>query len=149
MPKGYTTPRNVICQICGSQFVTRHAQGKYCSPKCQREGWRGHWRNYNERVRDYRVESNRRRYAADPERTTARIDAYRKTERGALMERAHIAVWSAIAAAKLKKQPCEICGNPRTDGHHDDYSKPLAVTWLCRKHHAERHRMLRAAAAAE
>lgn len=65
------------------------------------------------------------------------------------MERAHIAVWSAIAAAKLKKQPCEICGNPRTDGHHDDYSKPLAVTWLCRKHHAERHRMLRAAAAAE
>lgn len=40
----------------------------------------------------------------------------------------------------LKQMPCEICGNLKTDAHHDDYTKPLEVKWLCRKHHAEHHR---------
>jgi len=25
-------------------------------------------------------------------------------------------------------------------GHHEDYSKPFEVIWLCRFHHKERHR---------
>lgn len=40
----------------------------------------------------------------------------------------------------LIKQPCEVCGNVKSDGHHDDYSKPLEVRWLCRVHHMELHR---------
>jgi hypothetical protein len=39
--------------------------------------------------------------------------------------------------------PCVVCGNPKTDGHHEDYSKVLDVVWLCRKHHMERHDELR------
>lgn len=46
---------------------------------------------------------------------------------------------------KLVKQPCEVCGSPDSVKHHDDYSKPLDVRWLCRPHHAELHRKLRAA----
>jgi hypothetical protein len=34
------------------------------------------------------------------------------------------------------------CGRPRPDGHHEDYSKPLMVTWLCRKCHMELHRKM-------
>jgi hypothetical protein len=49
-------------------------------------------------------------------------------------------------SGRLKKLPCEVCGNPKSDGHHDDYAKPLDVKWLCRKHHAERHRAMRGGA---
>jgi len=37
--------------------------------------------------------------------------------------------------ANLTRQPCEVCGDPNTYMHHDDYSKPLEVRWLCPKHH--------------
>ena len=41
----------------------------------------------------------------------------------------------AIRGGTLIKMPCEICGNPKAEKHHDDYSKPLEVRWLCMKHH--------------
>lgn len=47
---------------------------------------------------------------------------------------------NAIYAGKLIRQPCEVCSVSETHAHHDDYSKPLDVRWLCRKHHAEHHR---------
>mgnify|MGYP001608542312 CR=1 FL=1 len=49
-------------------------------------------------------------------------------------------VRSAVKAGKLQKLPCEVCGAIKTHGHHDDYSKPLEVRWLCQKHHFELHR---------
>lgn len=49
---------------------------------------------------------------------------------------AHDVFAAAIRAGKITRLPCEVCGSPKTDGHHEDYSKPLSVRWLCRKHHA-------------
>lgn len=40
---------------------------------------------------------------------------------------------------KLLQQPCEVCGNPNSQKHHDDYSQPLIVRWLCRDHHLQFH----------
>ena len=40
---------------------------------------------------------------------------------------------------KLEPQGCKICGEP-AQKHHEDYSKPLEVTWFCRQHHLEHHR---------
>lgn len=46
----------------------------------------------------------------------------------------------AVYAGKIKKLACEMCGDPKTHGHHEDYSKPLDVRWLCAKHHMFVHR---------
>lgn len=54
--------------------------------------------------------------------------------------KAQYALGNNVSRGKIKRQPCEVCGNPKTHGHHDDYSKPLEVRWLCPKHHAETHR---------
>lgn len=53
--------------------------------------------------------------------------------------KAHNAVNNAIKRGLLFSQPCEVCGNPNTHGHHDDYAKPLNVRWLCAEHHKEWH----------
>lgn len=53
---------------------------------------------------------------------------------------AHSAVRQAIMKGTLKKQPCEICGETKSEAHHDDYDKPLDIRWLCKKCHTEWHR---------
>jgi ribosomal protein S27AE len=61
-------------------------------------------------------------------------------ERNPLKRAAHIAVGNAIRDGKLNRKPCEKCGTEKSQAHHDDYTKPLYVRWLCTKHHAEWHR---------
>ena len=47
----------------------------------------------------------------------------------------------AIKTGLLKRMPCVVCNNIfKIHAHHEDYSKPLEVVWLCVKHHAQRHR---------
>ena len=52
---------------------------------------------------------------------------------------ARVALNYAVNNGKLKRLPCEVCGDPKSDGHHPNYSMPLEVNWLCRKHHSKLH----------
>jgi hypothetical protein len=54
--------------------------------------------------------------------------------------RAHQVISSAIRTGKLKPQPCRVCGSLVSHVHHEDYSKPLDVDWLCAAHHRAVHR---------
>jgi hypothetical protein len=53
------------------------------------------------------------------------------------------AVRKAVRNGVLVRQPCEVCGNEKSEGHHDDYSRLLVVRWLCGTHHKLFHRLLR------
>lgn len=113
------------------------------------------------RVKKHRSENIEKTRAYDrqrgglPHRVSAR-KAYARTEAHKLSCRkanlkyiknnpkkreAQIKVGNAIKSGKLIKQPCEVCGSTkRIHAHHDDYSKPLEVRWLCPKHHSEWHK---------
>jgi hypothetical protein len=112
----------------------KRGKGKCCSRSCasalaaanrdQSEASNNNWKG------DAAIQSlaqRRRRYKAmNPEKNAA-----------------HVAVKSAIRSGVLERSPCEVCGETKVEGHHDDYSKPLDVRWLCRKHHLEHHRAMK------
>jgi hypothetical protein len=53
--------------------------------------------------------------------------------------RAQKLMTEALRDGRLTRQPCLVCGNPRSEGHHPDYRFPLKVYWLCRRHHSQVH----------
>jgi len=62
--------------------------------------------------------------------------------------RAREKVYAAIRSGRLERRPCEVCGDIKSESHHEDYDKPLEVNWLCRKHHIELHKRKKIATAA-
>jgi hypothetical protein len=56
---------------------------------------------------------------------------------------AHGAVYAALKSGELVRGPCEQADygdcHGRIEGHHDDYSKPVDVRWLCSTHHRRLH----------
>ena len=44
----------------------------------------------------------------------------------------------ALWRGELKRGNCEKCGK-LGEAHHEDYSRPLEVRWLCPQHHLEVH----------
>lgn len=64
---------------------------------------------------------------------------YRKN-RDPIKVQARLEVNKAINRKELMRLPCEFCGSSEDiEGHHEDYTKPLEVIWLCQKHHHEHH----------
>lgn len=57
--------------------------------------------------------------------------------------KAHTTLNNAVRDGRLDKEPCGICGDINSQAHHEDYSKPLDVIWLCDKHHKEKHKQLK------
>jgi len=45
-----------------------------------------------------------------------------------------------IKRGKLTKGPCEVCGSPEVESHHDDYDQPRNVRWFCKAHHRALHK---------
>lgn len=59
---------------------------------------------------------------------------------------AQAALRAAIKRGIVEPQSCVVCGDPKAEAHHPDYSKPADVVWLCRRHHKAEHRAMTAEA---
>lgn len=74
--------------------------------------------------------------AYDCQRGSRQTDEYRRRykEENPIKDGARTMVGNAVRDGKLSKpKNCSECGEEavRIHGHHDDYSKPLEVRWLC------------------
>ena len=148
--------RKIICEICGTEFLGNHSQAKYCSDECRKISLRKSWREYSIKNRDKRAiyhkkyyESHKEQFAEYSKKATKK---YKANHKDVIIERqkaynllhenkytARLKVRNALRNGSLIKKPCEICGELKVEAHHDDYSKPLEVIWLCKRHHQERN----------
>jgi hypothetical protein len=106
----------------------------------------------SDEVRDSRAERRRKNRLTTnlPVRDRRHVAAYRI--RYPQKEASKRALNRAIESGDVvRPETCERCGtkpSPRSDGaasihgHHDDYSKPLDVKWLCGRCHTDTHRAL-------
>ena len=49
-------------------------------------------------------------------------------------------VYNALKTGAIVKKPCAECGiNEHITAHHEDYTKPLDIIWLCKSCHQQLH----------
>jgi hypothetical protein len=135
-----------LCRLCGATFwaIARHirfGRGQFCSRSCAtsyharlRNAIRppvgpanGNWKGGV--ARDHYRYTKRFR-AKSPEKYRAQKIAQHAIRSGAL----------------VRPDACSQCGvGCKPHGHHDDYTKPLELRWLCRACHLKHHNALRRA----
>ena len=94
--------------------------------------------------REKKLESSARWRAANREVVKRNSSAWSK--RNPEKVRARLLVAEAIRRGELVRGRCADCGVRRgIQGHHEDYSRPLEVTWLCVRCHSQRHVEIREA----
>lgn len=147
-----------VCKACG---VLKPLNEYYKHPKmadghlnkckeCQKENSRQAREKNAEQYRQYDKDR-----ANNPDRVAARRE-YSRTEAGkeshakaikkyqqtsTLKRAAHILVGNALRDGKIvRAEVYETCGSSgKIEGHHDDYTKPLEVRWLCERCHKDWH----------
>ena len=132
------------CFDCGklkdlSEFYVHPSMADGHLGKCK-ECVRGAVRaNRRKNVAYYR-EYDVKRFREDPERRKRVSESSNKRRMVVQgMNASHSAVAKAIKRGVLVRHPCDVCGREDSHAHHDDYSKPLDVRWLCPPHHREVH----------
>jgi ribosomal protein S27AE len=124
------------CERCSSAFTIAPSAaavgyGRFCSDVCRNATLvgPGHplWEGGKATPSPNRAANTRRYRERNPEKDKARSKVHK-----------------AIRTGKLVRSACEGCGEKKVQAHHEDYSKPLEVRWLCiachRKEHAETKR---------
>lgn len=133
------------CAVCGDVFTVRcsevrRGKGRTCSKSCATTGRHLKILPPPQKMPQYArsgegsfgwkggVSKQQSRYT--------RIFEQRHPEKA----RAYVLVRLAINRGDLVRQPCEVCGTTeQINAHHEDYSKPLDVMWLCAMHHRMHH----------
>jgi len=144
-----------ICEECLSEYKPQRnrsawARSRFCSNKCVLDyGREKHIKNLGPPKRKRGGEGKGRargkdhphykhgRYTKENRYKSNQEDM--KTFEGKARRKAQ----KAKSTGKLIEEPCQRCGLTKNiHMHHEDYSKPLDVVWLCAKCHTARHKEL-------
>lgn len=121
--------KKIKCKNCKEYFQINVVliKRKFCGRACQLY--------YLDKNKIVRTQAEKREFNRDRMRKY-----YRKSSEARLKAGARTKVSYAIKIGKLKRLCCEVCGNKKSQAHHDDYKFPLYVRWLCLVHHRLIHR---------
>jgi uncharacterized OB-fold protein len=100
---------------------------------------RAKWDGLMNRCKDCGNVHHQEQAKKEARKKARRATQKRYVERHQAVARAHSAVKRALEQGVLTRKSCEVCGEPDAVAHHDDYSQPLSVRWLCQPHHIEHH----------
>lgn len=143
----------LTCKHCNTEKFDSdfYDSSKSKCKECIKSAVRLHRDKNIDKIREYdKKRSN------EPHRLEVRKD-YQKTEAGKLAKKraiaaynkrypmkyaTHIITRNAVRDGKLfPATSCSVCNSTKKiEGHHDDYTKPMDVRWLCEKCHKEWHR---------
>lgn len=109
------------CIACGGSL---HKKSEYyCSKKCEQYYGESHTGEIPPFLSKWKIRKHKS--IKDP-----LIEVRKKTRR---------ITQNMLRGGKLKKGPCVVCGSEEVLAHHEDYSRPGDVIWICEKHHKAYH----------
>lgn len=133
---GYTGPQDRKCLVCKKPFTTtkwNHWKAVTCSPLCCRR------LDYVRRRKVYLLRAKKR---AQKNRAAMNLFYRERRKLYPLEAKARSIVSGALRNGTLARPGrCSQCQKTcKPQAHHDDYSKPLEVRWLCIDCHSTHHR---------
>jgi len=137
--KGSKDGHRSDCQTCQRRinleyYYKNHAKCKLVS------------RRYNENNKDKKKKFRDSYKKKFPEKVKAIMSIATKkwADKNPEKRKAYSEVYCAMKCGKIIKESCSKCGgNNDVMAHHEDYTKPLEILWLCRLCHIVEHKRLR------
>lgn len=122
-------------------YYANHKEVIAARTKVYQAANREHIADYQKAYRDNHKEDTADYRRSTPGKIALKAARKRFTAKYPEKKAAKDAVHYAVKTGKLKRSIfCESCGLPaKTEGHHEDYNKPLSVNWLCNDCHTRIH----------
>ena len=139
------------CKICGTaytkQWIAKHPEQAKQSHrqwlKDNKQKVRLKTKEYWRKHRDKKAEKDKRYREKYPDKIRDKKKIYAKNNPDIINEsgrrykrryphkvKCRSTFNNAITQGLIQRLPCSICNNPKSEGHHPNYDKPLDVIWL-------------------